>query len=121
MTITVLVYFVQDVAELRAELERKNALIQKHSERLQHWQAMLNRSPSAPAMGGSPTGPAAAASNPPAMPPAVMGIPQPGPSQPMPAAPAGVPAMPGSSQGPLAFLEQTTSNIGSVPRGMGGS
>jgi len=78
MTITVMVYFVQDIAELRAELERKNALIQKHSERLQHWQAMLNRSPSAPAMGGSPTGPPAAASNPPAMPPAVMGIPQPG-------------------------------------------
>ena len=111
----------QDISDLRAELERKNILIQKHNERLQHWQAMLNRSPSAPAVGGSPTGPAAAASNTAAMPPASMGIPQPGPSQPMTAAPAGIPMMPGVSQGPLAFLEQTTSNIGSVPRGMGGT
>ena len=78
---------------------------------------MMNRNPSAPAMGGSPMAPAAAASNTAAMQPAV-GIPQPGP---MAAAPAGIPTMPGVSQGPLAFLEQTTSNIGSIPRGMGGT
>ena len=75
---------------------------------------MLNRSPSAPVMGESPT-PAAATTA--TMQPAAAGIPQPGPSQPMTAAPM----MPGVSQGPLAFLEQTTSNIGSLPRGMSGS
>ena len=106
------------MAELRAELERKNSLIQKHNERLQHWQAMMNRSPSAPVMGGSPVGPAAAATNAAAMQPASVGIPQPGP---MAAAPAVIPTMPGVSQGPLAFLEQTTSNIGNVPRGMSGT
>jgi len=79
---------------------------------------MLNRSPSAPVMGESPTA-AAAATTPSAatMQPAAVGIPQSGPSQPMTAAPM----MPGVSQGPLAFLEQTTSNIGSLPRGMSGT
>jgi len=109
------------VSDLRAELERKNNLIQRHNERLQHWQAMLNRSPSGPAMGESPMAAAAAATTTPGTattaPPATAGIPQPGPSQPTTAAPV----MPGVSQGPLAFLEQTTSNIGSLPRGMSGT
>jgi len=78
---------------------------------------MLNRSPSAPVMGESPTPAAATTANAATMQPAAAGIPQPGPSQPMTAAPM----MPGVSQGPLAFLEQTTSNIGSLPRGMSGS
>jgi len=79
---------------------------------------MLNRSPSAPAMGESPTAAATATTAiAPTMQPAAVGIPQPGPSQPM----AAAPMMPGVSQGPLAFLEQTTSNIGSLPRGMSGT
>jgi len=103
----------QDVLELRAELERKNNLIQKHNERLQNWQVMLNRSPSAP--GISLVGSDATASGGAGLPPATVGIPQPGPSQPVASAGAAA-AMPGISQGPLAFLELTTSNIGGVPR-----
>jgi len=112
------------MSELRTELERKNNLIQRHNERLQQWQTMLSRGPTAaaaPAGGGSPA-PAAAASNAAAAQPAAAGAPPPGPSQPM-AAAAGIPAAmpPGLSQGPLAFLEQKTSNIGTLPRGMTGS
>jgi len=101
------------LAELRAELERKNNMIQKHNERLQHWQTMLSRGPSAPTMTGDQTAAAAGTSSAAAAQPVPMGIPQ--------AGPAGIPTMPGVSQGPLAFLEQTTSNIGSLPRGMTGS
>jgi len=78
---------------------------------------MLNRSPSAAVMGESPSASAATAASSATMQPAAVGIPQPGPSQAM----AAAPMMPGVSQGPLAFLEQTTSNIGSLPRGMTGS
>lgn len=38
----ILFYFMQDVSELRNELQRKETLIQKHLGKLRHWQQVLD-------------------------------------------------------------------------------
>lgn len=111
--------FFQDLEDLRLELQRKEALIQKHWEKLQAWQNLFKNNSTNP---GAPTGAAPSSGQ--------IQVSQPGvqPQQPVPGpmqqgsfgpgmAPAAGGQPPGSySQGgPLAYLEQTTSSIG-LPR-----
>jgi len=98
------------VAELRAELQRKDILLHRHNEKLQHWQAVLS------GRGGTPvSGSPSSAAPPPGTAPSIQppGTPQqvaPMPSQ------MGVSTPTGASSfgGHLAYLEQTTSSIGSM-------
>jgi mediator of RNA polymerase II transcription subunit 28 len=136
----------EDLSDLRVELERKNALLQRHSERLQNWTTMLNRSPSGSSslgsMGGTSSpggsGPGSAQPSAAAMPSVVLpsqstgGIAmhmqqlQPPLISSQPSTPILGISGPGfptvgsgatSSHGPLAYLEQTTSSIGQMSRG----
>lgn len=101
----------QELTDLRAELQRKDALIQRHNEKLQQWQAILSGRGSTP-VGGSPSSAVAAlgapqSAQPPGTPQSAVPVATPmGVST-----PTGAPAF----SGPLAYLEQTTSSIGSAP------
>jgi Mediator complex subunit 28 len=100
---------LQDLAELKAELQRKETLIQRHNEKLTQWQTILSGRGSTP-VGGSPSAAGAAIGAPPSA--QQPGTPQsaaPMPTQMGVSTPTGTPAF----SGPLAYLEQTTSNIGS--------
>ncbi|XP_046576905.1 mediator of RNA polymerase II transcription subunit 28-like [Haliotis rubra] len=117
----------EDIADLKSEIERKEKLIEKHHERLQHWQNLLRNMPGT----GTPQQPSLHQQQPPQMQ-------QPPPPQPMHPqqhpgmAPYPGPPMPGTvpqpfvmpppqpppayQPGPLAYLEQTMSNIGMPDR-----
>ena len=91
--------YQQEINELKQELARKEALIARHHEKLIHWQGLLSR----------PHGSQ----------PAQQTAQQPAQSQQQAAGQqsgaagsAGAAAAGGSGQGPLAYLEQTTSSIG---------
>ena len=129
--------YVQEILELRMELERKEKLIEKHHERLQFWINLLQRNTVAPLPPSSATG----SSQQSTMPPQPQGQGYPGPPQqpgpgsmsqgglqtgqyPGPPLPMGqgysMPPphqMPPSyPQNPLTFLEQNLSNIGMPER-----
>jgi len=113
----------EDTAELKQELVRKDELIRKHYEKLIQWQNML-----ADVQGVQPASATVRPQGAPGLsqlgPPGGMGLPQPG----MPGGPLGsfgpsgsFSRMPGPGsqmyggpnlQGPLAYLERTTSAIG---------
>jgi len=100
----------EDIMDLRAELQRKEALLMKHHENLQKWQLHLNR-----AQGGQQQQPQAQSH------PAQQGQQPQGQGQggANPVATQVMPPPPAQGsypQGPLAFLEQTTSNIGMPER-----
>lgn len=94
---------LQDNTELRAELARKEQLLQKYNEKIHYWQSLLNdnTSPSSSSMGGGGQG----QPQPPQgiMPPMQQ---QQGVQGPVMAGGQGLPG------GPLAYLERTTSSIG---------
>lgn len=107
----------QDLDELRAEVQRKDVLIQKHWEKLQVWQSWMRHSPGSQGIAASGTSPGQGQGQPGVQP---QQQPAPGTQQQQSFAPGimasagGQPA--GYSQGgPLAYLEQTTSSIG-LPR-----
>lgn len=93
---------MEDNTELRAELARKEQLLQKYNEKIHYWQSLLNdnTSPSSSMGGGGQPQP-----QPPQgiMPPMQQ---QQGVQGPVMAGGQGLPG------GPLAYLERTTSNIG---------
>ena len=108
-------YIPQEIMDMKQELARKETLIQKHHEKLQHWQTMLKSSHSGQQQQGGQVGP-------PQGPGAVMQANMHGGVN-----PGNITATPqttsssltvtqssaaGFPQGPLAYLEQTTSNIG---------
>jgi len=110
-----LISVCQDLSELHQELQRKDALIQKHYERLQTMMIRMaggstptpqNQSHPSSAQGGhqvgqgQPSGVPAAAVLSQGPPQASHGLQAPSQGQ------------QGFNQGPLAYLEQTTSNIG---------
>ena len=128
---------IQDIVELRLELERKEKLVEKHHERLQSWINLLHRSAAAPPPPSSATAPSQQSSfPPPAQSQGYPGPPQPaaamhpqggGPQAgqyPGPPLPGGQgysmppPQQPPPSypQNPLTFLEQNLSNIGMPER-----
>ncbi|CAG0918952.1 unnamed protein product [Notodromas monacha] len=49
----------EDIAELKTEIQRKDALIQRHSEKVAFWQSLVNSTGPVPATGVSPVGPMA--------------------------------------------------------------
>ncbi|XP_076461027.1 mediator of RNA polymerase II transcription subunit 28-like [Babylonia areolata] len=128
----------EEIIELRQELERKEKLIEKHHERLQSWQGLLQRSniPIPPSSAATPSQPS--------LPPPAQSQGYPGPPQQMGPGPgmmpqgAGVqagqypgPPLPGAqgygmppphqlppsyTQNPLTYLEQNLSNIGMPER-----
>jgi len=115
----------EDTGELRQELQRKDELIRKHYDKLSKWKEMLadaQVNPQTPAPRPSPSVPGAA-----------LAMPGPGGQTPHGSFVPGnnYSRMPGQSrsydspggqqnlQGPLAYLERTTSNIGG-PSAMGG-
>ena len=91
----------QDISELKAELLYKDILLERHHEKLAHWQGVMSRIQSVqrslPVSSGVPPGQHPAA----AMPPPPAGAP-------------GGPAFP--QQGALAHLEESASNIGMSDR-----
>lgn len=92
---------------MKFELQRKEALITKHHERLQQWQVMLSRT------GGQGQGHPQPSQQPQGPVPVPQGQMHGGVnSQPMPPPPT----QGNFPQGPLAYLEQTTSNIGMPER-----
>lgn len=124
---------VQDIVELRLELERKEKLVEKHHERLQSWVNLLHRSTAAPPPPSSAATPSQQQSS---FPPPPQSQGYPGPPQsvggmhpqagqyPGPPLPGGQgysmppPQQPPPSypQNPLTFLEQNLSNIGMPER-----
>ena len=102
------------------ELRRKEQLIQRQTERLQAWQSTLSRTSHSGSSGavGSPAGSSTATPQSGSS----VGLPTPGtPQQSTPQLQQSAGRMPpitsGLSQGPLAYLEQTTSSIGLPGRG----
>ncbi|XP_077537847.1 mediator complex subunit 28 [Haemaphysalis longicornis] len=95
---------MEDNTELRAELARKEQLLQKYNEKIHYWQSLLSdhTSPS-PGMGGGGGGPPQPQPPQGTMPPMQQ---QQGVQGPVMAGGQGLPG------GPLAYLERTTSNIG---------
>ena len=100
----------EDISELKSELQRKEQLLQRHHEHLQQWQLLLAR---AGGTGGQP-GPQQGQGHPPQGQQAPVQGQAPAPVQPQVMPPP--PAQGNYPQGPLAFLEQTTSNIGMPER-----
>lgn len=108
----------QDLDELRAEVQRKDALIQKHWERLQVWQSWMRHSPGSQGIAAAGTSPGQGQGQPGVQPqqqPAPGTQQQQGPFAPGLMASAGGQPSGYSQGGPLAYLEQTTSSIG-LPR-----
>ena len=99
---------------MKQELVRKEALIQKHHEKLQHWQTMLKPTHSGQQQQGGQAGSQASGAG---MQVGIQGSGGPGHITATPQTTSSSLTVtqnsnPGFPQGPLAYLEQTTSNIG---------
>jgi len=115
----------EDIEGLKGELMRKDQLIQKHFEKLQQWQIVLARTQGVPGTPTTSSGPTMQGMQglPQGALPSQQGIPQ-ASGQSQPSTPTGGPGMMQGGitgagpyqQGPLAFLEQTTSSIGTNRR-----
>ncbi|KAI0242319.1 Mediator of RNA polymerase II transcription subunit 28 [Lamellibrachia satsuma] len=104
----------EDISELKQELQHKETLIEKHYKKLHDWQSIMNRIQS----GQIPETVSGLAARQQAQtqPPAQMPQPMPGNAAQVMPPPSQMATHASYSQGPLASLEQTTSNIGMMER-----